>query len=77
MRIFHFNASFRLISRCDDLTPFLPYIMSILIERLNSHDLDGILDLPEVMRPPPSQKPQVLHKLVETSEEVSHTNIKN
>ena len=52
------------------MTPFLPYIISILAERVNCHDLEGIANLPEVMRPPPSQKPQMLIKLIETSEEV-------
>ena len=52
------------------MAPFLPYILSILSERVNCHDLEGILNLPEVMRPPPSQKPQVLIKLIEHSEEV-------
>jgi len=60
----------RLISRCEDMAPFLPYIISILVERVNCHDLEGIKNLPEVMRPPPSQKPQMLIKLIETSEEV-------
>lgn len=52
------------------MTPFLPYIISILGERVNCHDLEGIQNLPEIMRPPPSQKPQMLIKLVEPSEEV-------
>lgn len=55
------------------MAPFLPYILSILSERVNCHDLEGILNLPEVMRPPPSQKPQILIKLIEHSEEVKFT----
>jgi len=53
------------------MSPFLPYIISILSERVNCHDMEGILNLPEVMRPPPSQKPQMLIKLIEHSEEVN------
>ncbi|EGR31275.1 protein kinase domain protein [Ichthyophthirius multifiliis] len=64
----------RLISKCDDMKPFLPYILSIITERTNCQDLEGIQNLPEVMRPPPGQKPKILIKLVEESEEV---NIKN
>ena len=52
------------------MSPFLPYILSILSERVNCHDLEGFLNLPEVMRPPPSQKPQMLIKIIEHSEEV-------
>ena len=39
-------------------------------ERVNCHDLEGILDTPEVMRPPPGQKPKQMFKLVESSEEL-------
>ena len=39
-------------------------------ERVNCHDLEGILDMPEVMRPPPGQKPKQMFKLVESSEEL-------
>jgi len=31
----------------------LPLTISMLIERVNCQDLEGIQDLPEVMRPPP------------------------
>jgi hypothetical protein len=60
----------RLLSRCDDMSVFLPYVLSVLVERLNCADLEGIQNLPEVMRPPLSQKPQVLIKTVEPSEDV-------
>jgi hypothetical protein len=48
----------------------LPYILSIVVERTNCHDLDGIENIPEVMRPVPSQKPKVLIKLNEPAEEL-------
>lgn len=60
------------MTKCDSIEVFLPYIISVLVERVNCHDLEGILQLPEVMRPPPGQKPKQLIKLIEESEEVSH-----
>jgi hypothetical protein len=52
------------------MSQFLPYIFSVVTERVNCTDLEGILHLPEVMRPPPSQKPKRLIRLIEESEEV-------
>ena len=43
--------------RSDDLTLSIPYLMPILVERLNTDDLEGIDSLPEQMRPPITQKP--------------------
>ena len=43
-----------LMSRCEALGPFLPPVLAKLAERLNCHDLEGILDMPEIMRPKPS-----------------------
>jgi len=60
----------RLLSRCQDFSPHLSYIIEVLVERTNCHDLEGILDLPEVMRPAPSQKPHIHAKLMEPTEEV-------
>lgn len=54
------------------MIPFLPYVFSIVCERVNCADLEGILNVPEVMRPPPGQKPKVLVKLIEDSEEVTN-----
>ena len=65
-----YSDKYRLISRCDDITIYLPYICEVLTERVNCQDLEGILLLPEVMRPPPSQKPCVIVKLNEPVEEV-------
>lgn len=57
-------------SRCDDLTLSIPYLIPVLIDRLNAEDLEGIEGLPDVMKPPVTQKPQVMTQLIETSEEV-------
>lgn len=38
--------------RSDDLTMSIPYLMPILIERLNAEDLEGVEGLPDVMKPP-------------------------
>lgn len=59
-----------LLSRCEEINPFLPFILSMLVERTNCVDLEGIASLPEVMRPPPGQKPRVIIRLQEPSEEV-------
>jgi hypothetical protein len=59
-----------LISRCEDITQYLPYLCEILVDRINCQDLEGILHLPEVMRPPPSQSPHVHTMLKETVEEI-------
>ena len=44
--------------------------MPVLVERLGAFDLEGVENLPEVMRPQPSQKPQALKDPPEKSEEV-------
>jgi hypothetical protein len=59
-----------LLARCTDIVPFLPYVLSCIVDRLGAYDLEGIVDVPEVMRPNPSQKPQVLKSPPETSEEI-------
>jgi len=38
-------------SRVDDLTLSIPYLMPILIERLNAEDLEGVDYLDEKMKP--------------------------
>jgi hypothetical protein len=59
-----------LIARCEDVSHFLPYIFTVLVERLGAVDLEGIQDIPEQMRPNPSQKPQILKSPPENSEEI-------
>lgn len=44
-------------TRSDDLTMSIPYLMPVLIERLNAEDLEGVEGLPDVMKPPVVQKP--------------------
>ena len=39
-------------SKCDDLTMSIPYIMPVLVERLNAEDLEGVEYVPDVMKPP-------------------------
>ncbi len=56
--------------RSDDLTMSIPYLIPVLVERLNAEDLEGVEGLPDVMKPPIVQKPQVMSELKETSEEV-------
>lgn len=57
-----------IISRIEDPNPHLKYIFSILISRTNCHDLEGVEGLPEQMIPNPSQKPQVMKDVIESSE---------
>ncbi|CDW81095.1 UNKNOWN [Stylonychia lemnae] len=56
--------------RSDDITMSIPYILPILVERLNAENLEGTEGLPDVMKPPITQKPQVMVAQTETSEEV-------
>lgn len=35
----------------DDLTLSIPYLLPVLIDRLNADDLEGIDNLPEAMKP--------------------------
>ncbi len=48
----------------------MQYLFPILIERLGAEDLEGISTMPEVMRPPPSQKPMVIKSPPEGCEEI-------
>ena len=43
-------------SRCDDLTLSIPYLLPILVERLNAEDLEGVDYLEEKMKPVSNQK---------------------
>eukprot|EP00930_Biecheleria_cincta_P035012 TRINITY_DN24122_c0_g1_i1.p1 TRINITY_DN24122_c0_g1~~TRINITY_DN24122_c0_g1_i1.p1 ORF type:complete len:1374 (-),score=210.11 TRINITY_DN24122_c0_g1_i1:86-4207(-) len=59
-----------LIENTSDLSGTLAYIFPILVSRLGCEDLDGVAHLPEIMRPEPEQKPTVIARPVEESEEV-------
>jgi hypothetical protein len=54
----------------DEIEECLEHILQMLVERTNSFDLEDVQNIPEPMRPLPSQKPSVLHNLVERTEEV-------
>ena len=41
-------------SRCDDLTLSIPYLLPVLVERLNAEDLEGVDYLEEKMKPCPN-----------------------
>lgn len=70
VREYSIKIVMEMMIRAEEVDGVLPYVMSVLVERLNCRDLEGIKSLPEAMRPPPGQKPHVVIKLVETSEEV-------
>lgn len=57
-------------SRCDDLTLSIPYLLPILVERLNAEDLEGVDYLDEKMKPVSNQKAQIMADPVEKSEVV-------
>lgn len=60
-----------LIARCgDDITSHIKYIIDVLIQRLNCHDLEGVEGVDPKMLPSPSQKPHKMVKIVEESEQV-------
>ena len=56
--------------RCDDLTLSIPYLLPILIDRLNADDLEGIDYLDEKMKPVSNAKPQTMINPPEKSEAV-------
>lgn len=58
------------ISVSDSVEESIEYILEMLIDRTNCSDLEDIQNTPEPMRPAPSQKPSMMIKLREESEEV-------
>jgi hypothetical protein len=52
------------------VTKFFPFIFSALVDKLECTDLEGVSDLPEDIRPTPSQKPHKVNKLTENCEEI-------
>lgn len=52
------------------MTKFFPFIFSALVDKLECTDLEGVSDLPEDIRPTPSQKPHKVNRLTEDSEEI-------
>lgn len=60
----------KFFNECDDLTISFPYIFPVLVEKLRATNLEGTDGLPDVMKPPPSQKPKMIVSPPEPSEEV-------
>ncbi len=60
-------------TKVDDLTLSIPYLLPVLIDRLNAEDLEGIDSLPEAMKPTSGQKAQVMKDPPEPCEEVRAT----
>jgi len=60
----------RLLAQSDDASLSMQYLYPILIERLGATDLEGTENLPEAMKPPPSQKPMVIKAPPEDCEEI-------
>jgi hypothetical protein len=56
-------------ARVDDLTLSIPYLIPVIIDRLNSDDLEGVEALTEAMKPRPEQRALVVAELPEKSEE--------
>lgn len=57
-------------TRCDDLTPSVPYLLPVLVDRLNAENLEGLDNLPERMQPVANQKALMMVDPPEKSEEV-------
>jgi len=60
-------------TQVDDLTLSIPYLLPVLMDRLNCDDLEGLDTLPEEMKPVSSQKAHVMKDPPEKSEEVRVT----
>ena len=56
--------------RSEDLTLSIPYILPIIIERLNAENLEGYDHLPDKMKPMPNQRAQEMIDPLEKSETV-------
>jgi hypothetical protein len=70
IRLLTLYGIYSLVSGCVDIAGTLGYVFPIVVDRLEAYDLEGIQELPEQMRPIPSQKPQVILNPPEKSEEV-------
>jgi hypothetical protein len=58
------------VTQVDDITLSLPYLIPVLVDRLNADDLEGLDSLPEFMKPRPEQRALVHSHLHEPSEEI-------
>ena len=59
-----------MFTRVHDLTFAVPYLIPILVDRLNAYNLEGTDGMDEKHIPAPSQKPHVMVDPPESSEEV-------
>ena len=56
--------------KCDDLSLSIPYLVPVLVERLNADNIEGYDHLPEEMKPKGNQRAQEIADPVEKSEQV-------
>lgn len=54
----------------DDLTLSIPYLVPVMMDRLNADDIEGLDTLPDVMKPRPEQRALQISQIVEDCEEV-------
>ena len=59
-----------LYANCVNLTKFLPFIFSALANKLQCDDLEGYGNMPEDIRPTPSQNPEKVISVTENIEEI-------
>ncbi len=70
VREFSLKILIYLYAYCVNLTKFLPFIFSALANKLQCDDLEGYGNMPEDIRPTPSQNPQKIIKVTENIEEI-------
>ena len=58
------------VTQVDDITLSLPYLIPVIVDRLNADDLEGVDSLPDFMKPRPEQRALVLAHINEPSEEI-------
>ena len=57
-------------SFCTNAVKFFPFIFSSLVDKLDCNDLEGFGNLPEDIRPTPSQNPHIIIRTTEPIEEI-------
>ena len=70
VREFSLKILIYLYANSVNLTKFLPFIFSALANKLQCDDLEGYGNMPEDIRPTPSQNPQKVIKVTENIEEI-------
>ena len=70
VREFSLKILIYLYANCVNITKFLPFIFSALANKLQCDDLEGYGNMPEDIRPTPSQNPQKIIKVTENIEEI-------